>query len=136
MTSLIYFLCTDLDAMRRYLGQHRTAIEIDNTGDPDVWTVTARDGCARTAERCPVIERLYHHLAILAWSLIPRQLYLYSRSLISIKPFHVVRGSLCGGKRAGTVVSSKITATRTTIMSDGWKIRATFVTPLSPTITW
>ncbi|KAE8849629.1 hypothetical protein PTNB73_01360 [Pyrenophora teres f. teres] len=62
------------------LGRYRMAIE-----DEDY---------VKAANKNPTVGRLYHHLAILARSHPLLQMYYYSRSLTSVKPFQSARDSI------------------------------------------
>jgi hypothetical protein len=69
------------------ISRYRMAIEDEDPRDRDVWANTARYWYCKAADRIPHVGRLYHHLAILARPNALQQLYLYSRSLISVEPF-------------------------------------------------
>ncbi len=75
------------------LGRYRMAIE-DDDRDREVWTGVARYWYRKTADRSPQVGRLYHHLAILSRPNALQQLYLYSRSLTSQRPFEGTRESI------------------------------------------
>lgn len=76
------------------LSRYRMAIEDIDKQDRDNWAAMARYWYNKTADRCPNVGRLYHHLAILARPSILRQLYLYGRSLTSVVVFHSNRESM------------------------------------------
>ena len=76
------------------LGRYRMAIEDVDMRDREVWNNVARYWYAKAADRNPHVGRLYHHLAILARSDPLQQIYLYSRSLISVECFHSARESI------------------------------------------
>lgn len=76
------------------LGRYRMAIEDDDIRDRETWAGVARFWYSKAADRSPEVGRLYHHLAILARPNALQQLYLYSRSLISVQPFHSARDSI------------------------------------------
>ena len=76
------------------LGRYRMAIEDADMRDREVWNNVARYWYQKAADKNPHVGRLYHHLAILARSDPLQQMYLYSRSLISIECFHSARESI------------------------------------------
>jgi hypothetical protein len=96
------------------LGRYRMAIEDEDVRDRETWAGVARSWCMycqypenqkgesltiatldkKAADRNPTVGRLYHHLAILARPNALLQLYYYSRSLTSVKPFPGARESI------------------------------------------
>ncbi|KAI1553823.1 EST1-DNA-bind domain containing protein, partial [Pyrenophora tritici-repentis] len=69
------------------LGRFRMAIEDEDVRDRETWAGVARSWYIKAADKNPTVGRLYHHLAILARPHMLLQMYYYSRSLASVKPF-------------------------------------------------
>jgi len=76
------------------LGQHRMAIEDDDIRDREVWTGVPRHWYLKISGEDPITGRLYHHLAILARSNAPQQLFYYSKSLCVVSPFTSAREAI------------------------------------------
>ncbi|TID14688.1 hypothetical protein E6O75_ATG08834 [Venturia nashicola] len=76
------------------LGRYRMAVEDEDIRDRETWAGVSRFWYSKAADRSPDVGRLYHHLAILARPNALQQLYFYSRSLISVQPFHSARDSI------------------------------------------
>ncbi|RKF61226.1 putative telomerase-binding protein est1a protein [Erysiphe neolycopersici] len=76
------------------LSRYRMAIEDDNSRDREIWTNVARDWYMKASNNSPTTGRLYHHMAILARSNAIEQLFYYSKSLCSPKPFTSARESI------------------------------------------
>ncbi|KAF2493283.1 hypothetical protein BU16DRAFT_619624 [Lophium mytilinum] len=75
------------------ISRYRMAIEDQNITDREIWRNNAIDWYSAVADREPGLGRLYHHLAILARPNALRQIYWYSRSFVSIRPFTTGRES-------------------------------------------
>ncbi|KAE8867502.1 hypothetical protein PTNB29_01413 [Pyrenophora teres f. teres] len=78
----------------RDLRRFRMAIEDEDVRDRETWAGVARSWYIKAADKNPTIGRLYHHLAILARPHVLLQMYYYSRSLASVKPFKNARESI------------------------------------------
>jgi hypothetical protein len=78
----------------RDLGRYRMAIEDDEPRDREVWTAVSRHWYSQASSKAPSIERLYHHLAILARPNPLQQLHYYSKSLCVEVPFLSTRESI------------------------------------------
>ncbi|KHJ33294.1 putative telomerase-binding protein est1a protein [Erysiphe necator] len=76
------------------LSRYRMAIEEDNSRDREIWTNVARDWYIMASNNSPTTGRLYHHMAILARPNAIEQLFYYSKSLCSPKPFFSARESI------------------------------------------
>ncbi|EDU46075.1 conserved hypothetical protein [Pyrenophora tritici-repentis Pt-1C-BFP] len=76
------------------LGRFRMAIEDEDVRDRETWAGVARSWYIKAADKNPTVGRLYHHLAILARPHVLLQMYYYSRSLASVKPFENARESI------------------------------------------
>ncbi|KAL7776303.1 hypothetical protein CFE70_006719 [Pyrenophora teres f. teres 0-1] len=76
------------------LGRYRMAIEDEDVRDRETWAGVARSWYIKAADKNPTVGRLYHHLAILARPHPLLQMYYYSRSLASVKPFENARDSI------------------------------------------
>ncbi|KAI1690375.1 EST1-DNA-bind domain containing protein [Pyrenophora tritici-repentis] len=76
------------------LGRFRMAIEDEDVRDRETWAGVARSWYIKAADKNPAVGRLYHHLAILARPHVLLQMYYYSRSLASVKPFENARESI------------------------------------------
>ncbi|KAI1686852.1 EST1-DNA-bind domain containing protein [Pyrenophora tritici-repentis] len=76
------------------LGRFRMAIEDEDVRDRETWAGVARSWYIKAADKNPTVGRLYHHLAILARPHMLLQMYYYSRSLASVKPFQNARESI------------------------------------------
>ncbi|KAI1667995.1 EST1-DNA-bind domain containing protein [Pyrenophora tritici-repentis] len=76
------------------LGRFRMAIEDEDVRDRETWAGVARSWYIKAADKNPTVGRLYHHLAILARPHVLLQMYYYSRSLASVKPFQNARESI------------------------------------------
>ncbi|KAI2478946.1 EST1 DNA bind domain containing protein [Pyrenophora tritici-repentis] len=76
------------------LGRFRMAIEDEDVRDRETWAGVARSWYFKAADKNPTVGRLYHHLAILARPHVLLQMYYYSRSLASVKPFQNARESI------------------------------------------
>ncbi|KNG49745.1 hypothetical protein TW65_03488 [Stemphylium lycopersici] len=72
------------------LGRYRMAIA-DKISDRETWAGVARSWYVKAADKNPTVGRLYHHLAILARPHVLLQMYYYSRSFASVKPFQTAR---------------------------------------------
>ncbi|KAK1912948.1 hypothetical protein P3342_004884 [Pyrenophora teres f. teres] len=70
------------------------AIEEKDVRDRETWAGVARSWYVKAADKNPTVGRLYHHLAILARPHVLLQMYYYSRSLASVKPFQRARESI------------------------------------------
>ncbi|KAK1907858.1 hypothetical protein P3342_006188 [Pyrenophora teres f. teres] len=70
------------------------AIEDEDVCDRETWAGVARSWYIKAADKNPTVGRLYHHLAILARPHVLLQMYYYSRSLASVKPFENARESI------------------------------------------
>ena len=62
--------------------------------DRENWSNVARMWYNRAADRSPSTGRIQHHLAVLARPNIIRQLFYYSKALISVNPFINARDSI------------------------------------------
>ncbi|KAE8857068.1 hypothetical protein PTNB29_08135 [Pyrenophora teres f. teres] len=76
------------------LGRYRMAIEDEDVRDRETWAGVARSWYIKAADKNPTVGRLYHHLAILARPHPLLQMYYYSRSLASLRPFQNARDSI------------------------------------------
>jgi len=76
------------------LGRYRMAIEDEDVRDRETWAGVARSWYVKAADKNPDVGRLYHHLAILSRPHVLLQMYYYSRSLASVKPFQSARDSI------------------------------------------
>ncbi|KAA8622014.1 EST1-DNA-bind domain-containing protein [Pyrenophora tritici-repentis] len=76
------------------LGRFRMAIEDEDVCDRETWAGVARSWYIKAADKNPTVGRLYYHLAILARPHVLLQMYYYSRSLASVKPFENARESI------------------------------------------
>ncbi|KAI1559221.1 EST1-DNA-bind domain containing protein [Pyrenophora tritici-repentis] len=76
------------------LGRFRMAVEDEDVRDRETWAGVARSWYFKAADKNPTVGRLYHHLAILARPHVLLQMYYYSRSLASVKPFQNARESI------------------------------------------
>ncbi|KIV98744.1 uncharacterized protein PV09_09496 [Verruconis gallopava] len=76
------------------LGSYRMAIDNGNVRDHENWASVSRFWYTKAADRSPEVGRLYHHLAILARPNALQQLFLYSRSLISVQIFTTARETI------------------------------------------
>ncbi|EFQ94270.1 hypothetical protein PTT_08106 [Pyrenophora teres f. teres 0-1] len=70
------------------------AIEEKDVRDRETWAGVARSWYVKAADKNPTVGRLYHHLAILARPHVLLQMYYYSQSLASVKPFQRARESI------------------------------------------
>lgn len=76
------------------LARYRMAIEEADMRDRENWSNVARMWYSRAADRSPSTGRIQHHLAVLARPNIVRQLFYYSKALISVNPFINARDSI------------------------------------------
>ncbi|RYN45638.1 hypothetical protein AA0117_g13510, partial [Alternaria alternata] len=76
------------------LGRYRMAIEDEDVRDRETWAGVARSWYTKATDKNPTVGRLYHHKAILARPDAMQQMYYYSRSLTSVKPFQRARDSI------------------------------------------
>lgn len=76
------------------LARYRMAIEETDMRDREIWSNVARMWYNRAADRSPNTGRIQHHLAVLARPNVIRQLFYYSKSLISVAPFVNARDSI------------------------------------------
>ncbi|RAR15499.1 telomerase-binding protein est1a protein [Stemphylium lycopersici] len=76
------------------LGRYRMAIEDKDFRDRETWVGVARSWYKKAADKNPTVGRLYHHMAILARPDAMQQMYYYSRSLTTVKPFEGARESI------------------------------------------
>jgi len=76
------------------LARYRMAIEEADMRDRENWSNVARMWYNRAADRSPATGRIQHHLAVLARPNIVRQLFYYSKALISVNPFANARDSI------------------------------------------
>lgn len=76
------------------LARYRMAIEEADMRDRENWSNVARMWYNRAADRSPNTGRIQHHLAVLARPNIVRQLFYYSKALISVNPFVNARDSI------------------------------------------
>ena len=76
------------------LARYRMAIEEADMRDRENWSNVARMWYNRAADRSPTTGRIQHHLAVLARPNIVRQLFYYSKALISVIPFVNARDSI------------------------------------------
>ncbi|RYN16398.1 hypothetical protein AA0114_g12465 [Alternaria tenuissima] len=76
------------------LGRYRMAIEDEDVRHRETWAGVARSWYTKAADKNPTVGRLYHHMAILARPNAMQQMYYYSRSLTSAKPFQSARDSI------------------------------------------
>ena len=76
------------------LARYRMAIEEADMRDREIWSNVARMWYNRAADRSPNTGRIQHHLAVLARPHVIRQLFYYSKSLISVFPFVNARDSI------------------------------------------
>lgn len=76
------------------LARYRMAIEEADMRDRENWSNVARMWYNRAADRSPNTGRIQHHLAVLARPNIVRQLFYYSKALISVNPFINARDSI------------------------------------------
>ncbi|KIW12487.1 hypothetical protein PV08_09764 [Exophiala spinifera] len=76
------------------LARYRMAIEEADIRDRERWSNTARMWYNRAADHSPTTGRIQHHLAVLARPNIVRQLFYYSKALISDIPFVNARDSI------------------------------------------
>ena len=77
-----------------HLGRYRMAIEDENPRDRETWAGVARFWYRKPTIKFPTAGGLYHHLAIISRPNTLQQMYLYSRSLNSVEPFHTSRESV------------------------------------------
>lgn len=76
------------------LARYRMAIEETDMRDRENWSNVARMWYNKAADRSPTTGRIQHHLAVLARPNIIRQLFYYSKALISVIPFGNARDSI------------------------------------------
>ena len=76
------------------LARYRMAIEVADMRDRENWSDVARMWYNCAADRSPSTGRIQHHLAVLARPNIVRQLFYYSKALISVSPFVNARYSI------------------------------------------
>ncbi|KIW20541.1 hypothetical protein PV08_01116 [Exophiala spinifera] len=76
------------------LARYRMAIEESDMRDREHWSNVARMWYNRAADYSPTTGRIQHHLAVLARPNIVRQLFYYSKALISGIPFVNARDSI------------------------------------------
>ncbi|KAK5241547.1 hypothetical protein LTS06_012037, partial [Exophiala xenobiotica] len=76
------------------LARYRMAIEEADIRDRENWSNVARMWYNRAADRSPTTGRIQHHLAVLARPNIVRQLFYYTKALISGVPFVNARDSI------------------------------------------
>ena len=98
------------------------AIEDDEPKDREVWSNVARFWYSKAADKSPNVERLYHHLAILARPYTLKQLALYTRALTCITPFESVKGSII--TLFNPILNDKKSVTRRTLSFETVFIKA------------
>lgn len=76
------------------LARYRMAIEEADMRDRENWSNVARMWYNKAADRSPTTGRIQHHLAVLARPNIVRQLFYYSKALVSVIPFVNARDSI------------------------------------------
>ncbi|KAL6240629.1 hypothetical protein RBB50_012456 [Rhinocladiella similis] len=76
------------------LARYRMAIEESDMRDRENWSNVARMWYNRAADRSATTGRIQHHLAVLARPNVVRQLFYYSKALISGIPFVNARDSI------------------------------------------
>lgn len=76
------------------LARYRMAIEEADMRDRENWSGVARMWYNKAADRSPTTGRIQHHLAVLARPNVVRQLFLYSKALVSGIPFVNARDSI------------------------------------------
>ncbi|KAK5193064.1 hypothetical protein LTR47_009493 [Exophiala xenobiotica] len=76
------------------LARYRMAIEEADMRDRENWSNVARMWYNRAADRSPTTGRIQHHLAVLARPNVVRQLFYYTKALISGVPFVNARDSI------------------------------------------
>ncbi|KAK5188818.1 hypothetical protein LTR72_011402 [Exophiala xenobiotica] len=76
------------------LARYRMAIEEADMRDRENWSNVARMWYNRAADRSPNTGRIQHHLAVLARPNVVRQLFYYTKALISGIPFVNARDSI------------------------------------------
>jgi hypothetical protein len=75
------------------LGRSRMAIEDDDIRDRELWTQNSRVQYSKALDRAPRVERLCHHLAILARPNALHQLFFYGKALSVSQPFPAAKDS-------------------------------------------
>lgn len=75
------------------LARYRMAIEEADMRERETWSNVARMWYNRAADRSPTVGRIQHHLAVLARPNIVRQLFYYTKALVSGIPFVNARES-------------------------------------------
>jgi hypothetical protein len=78
----------------RNLARYRMSIEEVDLRDREVWSGVARMWYNKTVDKSPDMERIQHHLAVLARPNIVQQLFYYSKALVSVIPFQNARESV------------------------------------------
>jgi hypothetical protein len=76
------------------LARYRMAIEMADQRDREVWSGVARMWYNKAADKSPNDGRIQHHLAVIANSNIVKQLFYYSKALVSAIPFWNARESI------------------------------------------
>ncbi|KIW36536.1 hypothetical protein, variant [Exophiala oligosperma] len=76
------------------LARYRMAIEEYDMQDRENWSSAARMWYHRAADLSPTEGRIQHHLAVLAKPNVVRQLFYYTKALVSDDPFVEARGSI------------------------------------------
>ncbi|KAK4946250.1 hypothetical protein LTR10_014762 [Elasticomyces elasticus] len=76
------------------LARYRMAIEEADMRDRENWSGVARMWYNKAADRSPTTGRIQHHLAVLARPNVVRQLFFYSKALVSGIPFVNARDSI------------------------------------------
>jgi hypothetical protein len=77
----------------RDLGQSRMVIEDDDIRDRELWMQISRQRYSKALDRAPRVERLCHHLAILARPNTLHQLFFYGKALSLSQPFPAAKDS-------------------------------------------
>src|SRR5205809_789091 len=73
------------------LARYRMAIEEADLRDREIWSGVARMWYNKAADKSPNVGRIQHHLAVLARPDIVKQLFYYSKALITIVSFQNAR---------------------------------------------
>lgn len=76
------------------LARYRMAVEESDMRDREVWAGVSRYWYNQDADRSPDIGRIQHHLAVLARPDILKQLFYYTKALVSVRPFPNARESI------------------------------------------
>ena len=69
------------------LARYRMAIEDSDLANRKIWADIARYWYHKVADKNPNLDRIQHHLAVLAWPDMLQQLFHYTKSLVGVCPF-------------------------------------------------